>query len=170
VQEWFCKRCGSCCKHQNIPMELYRDEIKLFPKGKFIPHIGYGDSKSNVTVILYKLIGMRCPLYNDDVGCTIYEDRPTICRRFPFRSVNGNSNHIGCDTGCKNAPQGQQLKIFPAEDIEAIRSIIKEVEDQTAYIVGKYYTSKLWLYKNFKWRMLTQQKVERLYGIKCNNK
>lgn len=167
MEYWFCKKCGHCCKHQRTRMELYQDEIKLFPKGSFIPYIGYGDSKSNITVLLYKLIPSRCPLYNDEVGCTIYEERPIICKRFPFNNDPTNTQHgLGLDNGCKNAPKGQGRKALSGEDMDAMLPIIKAVKEQSDYTTSKYYTSKLWIYKNFKWRLLTEQKVRRLFGSK----
>jgi Fe-S-cluster containining protein len=166
MEYWFCKKCGHCCKHQYTPMELYGNEIELFPKEKFIPYIGYGDSKSNVNVLLYKLIGKRCPLYDDEVGCTIYENRPLMCRRFPF---NKNPTHFqqhgyGLDNGCKNSPHGKNTKAVSAEYMEGIWPILKKVNDETAYITEKYYTSKLWMYKNFKWRLLTEKKLRKLFN------
>jgi Fe-S-cluster containining protein len=144
-------------------MELYRDEIKLFPKGKFIPYVGYGDSKSNITILLYKLIGLRCPLYNDEVGCTIYEDRPIICKRFPFSGDPRNSEHgLGLDNGCRNAPKGEDAKSVSGKDMDIMWPILKQVDEETKYMTEKYHTSKLWIYKNFKWRLLTQKKLDRL--------
>ncbi len=164
MQEWFCKKCGHCCKHQYTRMELNKDEIELFPKNSYLPYIGYGDSKSNVTVLLYKLIPKRCPLYNDDIGCTIYEDRPIICRRFPFNKDPNNPHGLGLDNGCKNAPQGQGMKIVTKENMEDVFPLIEKFNKQTEEMTKKFFTSKFWLCKNFKWRLITQKKLDRIFN------
>jgi len=165
MEYWFCKKCGHCCKYQFTPMELYKDEIDLFPKERFIPYIGYGDSKSNVTILLYKLIGKRCPLYDDEIGCTIYENRPLICKRFPFNKDPTNMQHgYGIDNGCRNSPHGQNAKALSGEQMDAVLPILKAVDDQTAYITSKYHTSKLWIYKNFKWRLFNHTKLKKLFN------
>jgi len=149
-------------------MEIYKDEIELFPKNSYLPYIGHGDSKSNVTVFLYKLIPKQCPLYDDDIGCTIYEDRPIICKRFPFNKDSNNPNELGLDNGCKNAPQGQDMKMVTAENMENMLPIFEEFNKQTEEMTEKFFTSKLWLYKNFKWRIITQKKLDRLFDKNHN--
>ena len=156
VPEWFCKKCGHCCKHQYTRMEIYHDEIHLFTKGSYIPYIGYGDSKSNVNTLIYKLIAKRCPLYDDDIGCTVYEDRPIICQKFPFSS---DLNGLGLDNSCKNSPKGQDTKIITGETMQTMMPILKKVQDQSNIVAEKFYISKLWLYKNFKWKLITQKKL-----------
>ena len=161
-ERWFCKKCGHCCKHQHIRMDMHHTQIHLFPKKSYLPYLGYGDSKSDITVIEYKMIGKRCPLYDDNIGCTIYEDRPIICRKFPFASDPRNPAGIGLDVGCKNSPKGEEVKGVSKEFMDSMQPIFEAGHKQFMEAIDKFETTKLWVYKNFKWRIVTKEKLEKM--------
>lgn len=141
MELWECIRCGKCCTNQYNNMDIFAEEVYLFPKNKIKPKLGYGDSKDSITIFLYNLISKRCPLYKDDIGCSVYENRPLICKMFPL-------GQGGLDKGCVNAPKDGEAKgVFP-KDTEII-----DIWNQHAIELWKKPSkSKVWLYKNFKWR------------------
>lgn len=92
-----CLNCGACCdyfegvdvlKSDNIPVELttYRD--------------GYGCMKQ---------IGTRCIALSGTVGkdarCSIYENRPSVCRDFPSRNRH-----------CADARREHHLRVLKEEN------------------------------------------------------
>jgi len=140
---WKCNQCGNCCTNQIDGMDILQEEIHLFPKSSYEPHLGYGE-KSNITVFVWRLKGIRCPLYDDNDGCTIYENRPLICKQFPY-------TRSGLDDHCTNVfydiayiPTPDTLQIMDEFDKQSYRGIYSIIED-------KMRTSKLWQYKHFSW-------------------
>lgn len=93
-----CKQCGKCCLNlePSVPgapggLLLTPEEAKLFVGDKandIRPTVAYIQPDNQVTVIVcYGMVASKCPLY--DNGCTIYDDRPLVCRRYPL----GNNIH-----------------------------------------------------------------------------
>ena len=59
-------------------------------KGRYyvIPTVAFTlPGETIMNVIYFGMIAQKCPMY--DNGCTIYEDRPLVCRRYPL----GNNIH-----------------------------------------------------------------------------
>ncbi|MGC8937544.1 MAG: YkgJ family cysteine cluster protein [Thermodesulfovibrio sp.] len=97
-----CQRCGECCK-RDTPVIL-KEDIILLKKGviseKDIYTIREGEKiRSFIDGDTYyssmELIKLRpifasstCLFYDPEVGCTIYEMRPTVCREFECWSQN----------------------------------------------------------------------------------
>lgn len=89
-----CKKCGNCCKEGGPA--LHNQDLELVRNGKIpirsLITIRKGELAHNpltgmiqpVTVELVKIVGTGrhwdCCYYDDDLGCTIYEDRPCACR------------------------------------------------------------------------------------------
>lgn len=150
MEYWKCTKCGKCCTNQ-IQLELYKNEIDDFPKNRIIPYMGIGDTKDTIEIILFKLIGKRCPLYDEKVGCTIYENRPSICQRFPMNSG-------GIDKTCTSCPKdGKMIAVYPKdrEMVSIGNYVYKEVAEG-------YKNSKIWLYKKFKWRHQSEEKLRKM--------
>jgi Fe-S-cluster containining protein len=150
IKKWECKRCGYCCTRMP-KLDLTPDEIKYFPKNRYRSYIGYGKTKRDIKVVLYRLIGKRCPLYDEEVGCTIYENRPAVCKVFPVR-------HEGLDTLCKNAPPiGGPPMIVSDELVKQCT----ENRQMTTEVVKEMLESgdKIWEMKNFKWRVFNVNKL-----------
>ena len=89
-----CKKCGNCCKKggpalHNQDLELVRSgklpirSLITIRKGELV-HNPLAGLIQPVTVELVKIVGTGrqwdCCYYDDDLGCTIYEDRPCACR------------------------------------------------------------------------------------------
>ena len=89
-----CKQCGLCCtklkpSEPGVPggLLLTPEETAMFinDAGKdIIPTVCYTTSGDDVPhIIYYGMIAKRCPMY-DWSGCSIYENRPLVCRRYPL--------------------------------------------------------------------------------------
>ena len=98
LSDWKCVACGHCCKTVKSLM-LSVDEAKLFPKHLLVPEIVSGD----MTILYYQIVADVCPLYKD--GCTIYENRPLICKCYPLMN--------GALAKCKHLDKSA-LKLGPA--------------------------------------------------------
>jgi len=101
-QTFECLRCGRCC--ERIVVEgldgiytglcLFPGEQKLFEAfpDVIMPHIGLRKraGKLRVEVLCYQMVQDPCPLY-DAIGktCTRYDERPRVCREYPFSGIGG---------------------------------------------------------------------------------
>ena len=103
-----CLKCGHCCRtliKENdgiiTGLTLGLNEIKYFPKEVLVPRMGRGKDKKNISKITrFQLITNICPNL-DENKCTIYENRPLLCKRFPLMSSTGLLANIACGTDCK---------------------------------------------------------------------
>ncbi len=111
--EFRCIRCGKCCgsllsEDRGIlrGLTLLPEEAHLFPENLVRPAIGVGRSPndSNFRVLAYQLAVEPCPHFGE-AGCTVYGDRPSSCRQFPFSlepSFDGGPL-LGVDLNCPSA-------------------------------------------------------------------
>lgn len=87
-------------------LSLLPDEIMLFPEEIVKPYLGIGrrPHESGFTIIAYQLSVEDCPKYDVDL-CTIYDERPTSCRQFPFSLDLDEDNEpmLGIDMNCPAA-------------------------------------------------------------------
>jgi hypothetical protein len=80
-----CEQCsGTCCKSTSkwqYAVNLTRGEAK---KDIFKAHLeklkDHRISKYTISVLPYK--DGKCPLLGDDDKCTVYDDRPKVCRKY----------------------------------------------------------------------------------------
>jgi Fe-S-cluster containining protein len=78
-----CLTCAGCCK--NYSPRFKTPDIKRISKnlgmkeGAFIETYLMLDTEGD-----YVLQSTPCPFLAEDNTCTIYEDRPSDCRRFPY--------------------------------------------------------------------------------------
>jgi len=77
-----CLSCLECCKNISLPMN-YKGKVnhhhyEEFAKTRNIKLVKVKDDK------IYFLIPYPCP-YLTDEGCSVYEDRPSICRMYNGR-------------------------------------------------------------------------------------
>lgn len=83
-----CERCGECCKTYTVV--LYGEDIKDieklgYPK-EFFTEKDYNTEESTAQYVLKRENG-QCiflKLKNNEPFCEIYENRPKICRIYPF--------------------------------------------------------------------------------------
>ncbi len=76
-----CRNCGECCKR--IPCEITQDEIVRLCKRFDMSYQDFDDKylKYRDTVPYLKT---PCPFLDENNYCKIYEDRPSVCRTYPF--------------------------------------------------------------------------------------
>jgi Fe-S-cluster containining protein len=84
MKNFKCNKCGNCCKNLFDGIALNEPDLKYFRNAKIVPLMAWGKSPKKNTTVMWKLIETRCPNYDDDKGCTIYENRPMACRLFPI--------------------------------------------------------------------------------------
>ncbi len=100
-----CVRCGKCCSNIRGPMfgqvhglTIMPKERHLFPAERVKPMLRYKErSKFRPSeIFMYQVDVEDCPHHAD--GCQIYEDRPQICRAFPFelKGDGGVALHGSC--------------------------------------------------------------------------
>jgi Fe-S-cluster containining protein len=90
VEEFTCKKCGSCCKdlfdnrsNQKRGLTLTVSEAKLFPDTLIAPLAAFGKAAPE-NIFLYQLITNDCPYLNSKNQCDIYDKRPLVCKTFPL--------------------------------------------------------------------------------------
>lgn len=94
-----CQECGArCCKFISISIEEFPENMDGNPERYFTLH-------ENVKVVETRygkeiVISSRCKALSDDNTCSIYDDRPDMCRNF-----NEENIHLYCvPRGCKYDP------------------------------------------------------------------
>jgi Fe-S-cluster containining protein len=94
-----CTGCAECCKNlvtlQWSGLSLFPWEKHLFPSKKVHPHLAYGaspDSK-DFRIFLYKYMEQSCEKLEGN-KCTIYDNRPLVCRSYPFRYVQMSRGRV----------------------------------------------------------------------------
>lgn len=95
-----CQRCGSCCTSNFKQIEFSEADFnrirRKLPQG--------GRSKFKKVGKSYITSANPCLFYSKKRGCTIYEDRPIRCRRYPTGFVIPDApNNLAVHTGCPSA-------------------------------------------------------------------
>ncbi|MCS4314185.1 Fe-S-cluster containining protein [Pseudomonas sp. BIGb0381] len=108
VTRFTCNGCGICCKGRLIPLTLQEAEQWLnrggnvavileafdtsaFPLPEHYNHsvqravdVASGEARIQVIAIFAGNALTQCPSLGEDNRCTIYEDRPLVCRIYPM--------------------------------------------------------------------------------------
>jgi Fe-S-cluster containining protein len=109
-----CHRCGHCCTNlggrrdaggtsfaELPPAGLYRLEAppglrlfaweaREFPQDELVPLLGVADGvREALLPAAYVYPVERCTHYDDEAGCTVYEDRPLVCQAYPLLASGG---------------------------------------------------------------------------------
>ncbi|MHA1300732.1 MAG: YkgJ family cysteine cluster protein [Candidatus Helarchaeota archaeon] len=177
MNEFKCLKCGYCC--HNIKSEgyeryipIYSDEVEklknLAEKNKLSlkiePDLLYPDILNKKLIIVTYIFKFEkvCAFYSENLGCTIYKDRPITCRAYPVAVWRADINYtMKVNTDCKFVEKNIDLispknyteleKFFPKEYIQAKNLMIKgkeviyriiELEKQNKIDVG-YLSGKL---------------------------
>ncbi|MFQ6050161.1 MAG: YkgJ family cysteine cluster protein [Candidatus Hydrothermarchaeota archaeon] len=77
--KWTCLRCGFCCRFKKI--EVFEEEKEIVSKYNFLEETEERDGKKRYFI---KQRAEKCSFLINYNVCKIYENRPSICRRFPF--------------------------------------------------------------------------------------
>ncbi|MHA1233153.1 MAG: YkgJ family cysteine cluster protein [Candidatus Helarchaeota archaeon] len=154
--EFKCLRCGDCCHAKYVEnrigyIPIFLDEIdriielakKSNKKVIIKPDFVYADKLNKQLIIAtYEMVvDQQCIFYQD--GCSIYDERPIICRAFPIMTFRIDSFRklLHINNGCRFVMQNPELynykfseliKIFPTEYQYA-----KELMNKTKDIIFK---------------------------------
>lgn len=100
-----CLRCGECCRGEDNSVTVFPSEIRriVCKTGKSWlevvepPPQGEWDSKGNFHTLEWRLRkeGPGCCYYSD-CRCSIYPDRPLLCRTYPFYLEDGDLHVSEC--------------------------------------------------------------------------
>ena len=102
-----CQRCGSCCNAMIFktgamlfPQEVERLAIKVgVSKRQFKDRYTYTqDSK--------RFLKLPCVFYKD--GCSVYSDRPIVCREFPLNQIVPKNGKMWMTVNM-DCPAGKEL-------------------------------------------------------------
>lgn len=150
-----CLACGSCCRRITVDKSefgisaglcLMPEERKLFKSypGSFVPYIGLQKvGRQKISIVLYQMIIEPCPLLDPDTNlCINYENRPTICRAYPFSIISdGLSVEQRCQyiqTHFSNAEYGKSKILAGADQITGMRKMSVRIQS----IANKPLTNK----------------------------
>lgn len=138
-----CTKCGDCCRdfecdstkgevlpkfHEGFLFLLRKQYLKIYPwekrtyenhlkhigsKRKVLPSIVMFDLKTSTTIrICYTLDGNNCPLLKNNM-CSIYADRPYVCREFPclypLDQIAAGSFDFSKNVSCKAEREDKDL-------------------------------------------------------------
>ncbi len=97
VQDWACAKTGDCCKTGSLVMTHQEWALlaTVRPGVSVRPH---DDDPGRFVV----LDGTPCPFLGADNLCTVYDVRPTNCRRFMCQRAPGEPFLSGGPLGCLN--------------------------------------------------------------------
>ncbi len=83
-----CTQCGKCCKGPEPGFVwVTPDEIAALAKRLDMTEDEFGRRylrRIGITFSLVERANHDCIFWDDEKGCTVYEDRPSQCRTFPF--------------------------------------------------------------------------------------
>jgi len=113
-------------------LTLLPEETSLFPKKLVKPLYRYSkkDPLNPGLVIMYQLDVDVCPHYEREVGCRIYNQRPEVCRAYPFEMsmVGKVVVHHDCQEARRlGLRDGDQVKI-PRLYVEAALKVHRYYE------------------------------------------
>jgi Fe-S-cluster containining protein len=94
-----CNKCGYCCRTllgtangMVRGLSLTKRETLLFDQKFIFPQKAFGVNKPT-HIFQYQLSLAVCPHISEKNECAIYENRPMICKCYPFEMM-GNNNCI----------------------------------------------------------------------------
>ena len=85
-----CFACGACCRHFRV--SFYHGELDTQPGG-YVP----AELTTQITPFRASMKGTesgggRCAALGEDMRCTIYQQRPSVCREYPAFMPDGSMN------------------------------------------------------------------------------
>ena len=110
MRKYHCKRCGNCCRA--IPIDFTKKELPDDASRDFVRRHWKGISRKRAFEVISSFSGLSskslwfrinndnrkkrwyaCDCLDEKTNlCGCYENRPPVCRGFPFYGVHGNTN------------------------------------------------------------------------------
>ncbi len=116
-----CTQCGDCCTGAPGYVWVTREEMRALADFR-------GETLDEFTTQFVRQVGRRysliekpggdCVFWNREVGCTVYEARPTQCRTWPFWSEN-IASRAHWEHTCKVCPGSGQGRVYTVEEIQS---------------------------------------------------
>lgn len=152
-----CFRCGKCCisfidRIHHIPtgLALTPAEVTLFDQADVRPFLGV-QTMTGITPVWYQLIRAPCPHYDHDrFGCAIYEQRPLVCRAYPFKVVL-NYTRLGRCTWLVQQTRKNAV-VLPAEIVQANETIA--AYDRATFRLIKHEQVRIFNFETGAWLAL----------------
>ena len=147
VVQFPCKQCGKCCtllaKKEWTGISLFPWEKHLFPPEDIRPSLGLGENPEDpdFKIFLYTYNVPGCK-YLRETQCTIYQQRPLVCRSYPFRVTKQGDKDVYIV-----APECTVIQEWPPQ-----KSIdIRYAEMDAAELIGDHL-SRFYKAPEPKWR------------------
>ena len=157
-----CKQCGKCCRmlarEGYIGISLFPWEKHLFPEEDVRPSLGLGENpdQSKFKIILYTYDAPGC-IHLDGNLCVIHDQRPLVCRSYPFRISGEGKNKIYIV-----APECNVIQSWPKKKTIEIRYQEMDAADLIGDHLSRFYkaTETKWrFYKNKGWSRIGTNKI-----------
>lgn len=199
-----CKRCGECCRYCN-PISIDDNECRAIAR-----HLGMSDHSfveryidvlqnqdhnqkedgfKEGDLAIKKSREMHCPFYDKEIGCSIYEVRPTACRIFPYlqKDVIDESVHnrrMICFCNCPASKEldnkiktlSRSLRSHPGVYVYA-ESKVDDLDGMLIYILNVFMrgmensdgpdAARSWLGNLGMDRLATNEELDRLSMLVC---
>ncbi|MCL1983812.1 MAG: YkgJ family cysteine cluster protein [Methanomassiliicoccaceae archaeon] len=97
------KECGMCCLCQP---EILNEERNYFRTNHPKAIVRVREPHDHFAIALKKGRG-SCVFLNDERRCTVYQNRPTYCRQFPFHFHVSDRIKVELDMSCRGAWYGK---------------------------------------------------------------
>jgi Fe-S-cluster containining protein len=137
-------KCGKCC----IDVCFTKEEFNKFIKNKKI------NNQVAECGNFYYVSG-KCPLLNDDNSCSIYNERPLVCRAYPviIDVKNDNEQRIFITEFCNNyttitKQDIKRGKILLNPILNKMKNDVKEIYRDTDSIVKMFKSLLLFMNSN----------------------
>ena len=149
VKPFPCKQCGECCTRLSREgwkgISLFPWEKHLFPEEDIIPSLGLGEKPSDpkFKTILYTYNASGC-LHLQDKQCTIYLQRPLVCRSYPFRVEKRGDKNVFIV-----APECTAVQEWPSKTTINERYLEMDAAELIGDHLSRFYkaTEPRWRYK-----------------------
>jgi Fe-S-cluster containining protein len=121
-----CTRCGACCTGAEGFVWLNAEEIERLAQRTGLDVDAFRKTYARRVgggISLREKPNGDCIFWSQDVGCTVYDDRPRQCRSWPFWNSNIETPEAWDATrrACPGSGQGQ---LFTVEEIRRQASLI----------------------------------------------
>ncbi|MCJ7443659.1 MAG: YkgJ family cysteine cluster protein [Methanotrichaceae archaeon] len=136
-----CMRCGDCCIGEDNSVIVFPSEIRLISRstGDFWleivepPKLGEWDLDGNFHTLEWRLKKrhLSCKYYTLH-GCMIYEERPLLCRTYPFFLTHIKG--LLCFSECNGF--GKEIRNEESEELAdlLVERLIQEIKESIALI------------------------------------
>ncbi len=152
-----CAKCGNCCKRLGdgdwTGLSLFPWDLPLFPKDAIKPNLGLGGTPDDpdFKTVLYLYDSTTCIHLNDD-WCLIHDQRPVVCRSYPFRmAIKGEGNML-----YEVAPECATIQSWPVKQTIVERYDEMDASELIGDHLHRFYKSDQtkWRHQKGRWEQI----------------